>query len=268
MLTFPNIDPIALQLGPLAIRWYSLAYLAGILLGWWYMKREHKLRPIANLTQKALDDTITWAVLGIVLGGRLGYVLFYKPDFYFAHPEQILRIWEGGMSFHGGMLGFIAAFAWFCRRNRVRFFEIMDLLACAAPLGIGFGRLANFVNGELYGRVTDSPLGMVFPNGGELPRHASQLYEAALEGGLLFLVLFVLLKFTHARDKVGLLSGVFLIGYALARITAECFREPDDYLGFFMGGVTMGQLLSLPMLALGLYLALRPKPARIAPLEP
>lgn len=260
MLTFPTIDPIALNLGPLTIRWYSLAYIAGILLGWWYLAAEHKKKPIANLSKTALDDTIMWAVVGIIAGGRLGYVLFYKPDYYLSHPLEIFYLWQGGMSFHGGLLGMIAAFWLFCKKYRVRFLALIDIIACAAPIGLFFGRLANFINGELFGRITENPIGMVFPNGGFLPRHPSQLYEAALEGAVLFAVLTFCLKRTRARDKEGLLGGIFLIGYALARITVEYFREPDAQLGFIMAGATMGQLLCLPMIAVGLYLALRKTP--------
>jgi phosphatidylglycerol---prolipoprotein diacylglyceryl transferase len=257
MLPYPHIDPIALKLGPLVIRWYALAYIGGILLGWWLIAREFAARPLENLSKKALDDTISWAVIGIILGGRLGYVLFYKPDYYLANPVQILHVWEGGMSFHGGLIGFIAAFYLFSRRHKISFLGLMDVLACVAPIGIFLGRMANFINGELWGRVTDSAFGMIFPTGGELPRHPSQLYEAGLEGVVLFVVLMWLLKKTNARQYPGMLSGIFLIGYALARITAECFREPDAFLGFFAGGITMGQILSLPMLGLGIYLAWR-----------
>jgi phosphatidylglycerol:prolipoprotein diacylglycerol transferase len=259
MLRYPSIDPIAFHLGPLGIRWYSLAYIAGILIGWWIFMREQKKHPIPSLGKKALDDMVMWAVLGIILGGRLGYVLFYRPDYYLENPASILRIWEGGMSFHGGMLGFIAAFYLFSRKYKVAFAPVIDLLACVAPIGIFFGRLANFVNGELYGRPTALPWGMVFPRGGDMPRHPSQLYEAGMEGVLLFIVLMLLLKFTRAREKPLLLGGVFLSGYALSRILAECLREPDDFLGFFWGSATMGQLLSLPMLMLGLYLIFRRK---------
>jgi len=264
MLPFPNIDPVAVHLGPLAIRWYSLAYIAGILLGWWVVAREHARKPVANLTQKALDDMVMWAVIGIVVGGRLGYILFYKPDYYFANPGQILHLWEGGMSFHGGLIGVITAFILFCRKYHIRFFELIDLIACATPIGLFFGRLANFVNGELWGRVTDVPWGMVFPRGGDLPRHPSQLYEAGMEGVVLFTVLMVLLKYTNAREKPGTLGGVFIAGYAVARIVAECFREPDEFLGYFAGFITMGQLLCLPMLAYGLYLIFRCTAPRIA----
>lgn len=258
MIPFPNVDPVAIHLGPLAIRWYSLAYIAGILLGWWMIIKEHARKPIAGLTPKALDDMVMWAVLGIILGGRLGYVFFYKPDYYFAHPVQILHIWEGGMSFHGGLLGVIIAFYLFCRKFGIRFFALIDVIACAAPIGLFFGRIANFINGELYGRPTDMPWGIVFPRGGELPRHPSQLYEAGMEGVLLFCVLFVMLKYFDAREKPGLLGGVFIAGYAVSRGIAECFREPDEFLGFFFGFVTMGQLLCIPMLAYGIYLILRP----------
>jgi phosphatidylglycerol---prolipoprotein diacylglyceryl transferase len=259
MIPFPQIDPIALQLGPLAVRWYSLAYVAGILLGWWLILREHAQRPLPGLTPKAIDNMVIAAVLGIMLGGRLGFVLFYKPDYFLAHPGEIFHIWEGGMSFHGGFLGFIIAFYLFCRKYNIGYLALMDLMAVAAPIGLFCGRIANFINGELYGRVTDVPWGMVFPHGGELPRHPSQLYEAGLEGVALFTVLLLLLKFTRVRQKTGMLCGIFLAGYALSRITVEFFREPDAYLGFLAGGVTMGQLLSLPMLLLGLYLIWRTK---------
>ncbi len=202
---------------------------------------------------------MVWGVLGIVGGGRLGYVLFYKPSYYFSHPQHIFAVWEGGMSFHGGLLGVAIAFVFFCRKFHIAFFELMDVLACVVPIGLFCGRVANFINGELYGRATDAPWGMVFPHGGDLPRHPSQLYEASMEGVLLFILLFVLLKFTSARDRRGLLTGIFLIGYSCSRIIAEFFREPDDFLGFLWGGATMGQLLSLPMLACGLYLAFTAK---------
>lgn len=255
MLTFPQIDPVLIEIGPLAIRWYSLAYVAGIMLGWWLLAHEHKKRSITGLNKKALDDLILWAVIGIIAGGRLGYVLFYQPAYFLNHPLQILYIWQGGMSFHGGLLGVIAAFWLFCKKHGVRFLALMDVVACAAPIGLFFGRIANFINGELWGRVTDSPFGMVFPNGGPEPRHPSQLYEAATEGLLLFMVLFIALKYTTARNNEGLLAGLFLVGYALARSSMEQFREPDAMIGF----ITIGQLLSLPMAVLGLYLIFRAK---------
>jgi len=267
MLPYPNIDPVIIRktipyVGTLSIRWYSLAYIAGILLGWWIFAGEHKKRPIAGLTKKALDDMVMWAVGGIVLGGRLGYVLFYKPDYYLANPGQVLRLWEGGMSFHGGMIGFILAFYLFCRKYRVDFAGVIDVLACVAPIGLFFGRIANFINGELYGRVTAMPWGIVFPRGGDLPRHPSQLYEAGMEGVALFILMMFLLKCTQARRKPLLLGGMFLTFYACSRIAAECFREPDEFLGTLFGFITMGQLLSLPMLALGLYLIFRKCPSK------
>jgi phosphatidylglycerol:prolipoprotein diacylglycerol transferase len=267
-LTYPHIDPVALSIGPLpyiditlAIRWYSLAYIAGIMLGWWYVAREHARKPIPNLSKQALDDIIMWAVIGVIGGGRLGYVLFYKPDYYLSNPSAILHLWEGGMSFHGGLIGVITAFILFSHKYKLRFFQMIDVIACATPIGLFFGRLANFVNGELYGRVTDSPLGMVFPYGGDLPRHPSQLYEAAMEGVILFCILYYALKYTNARDKPGMLGGMFIAGYGIARIIAECFREPDEFLGFFFGFSTMGQLLCLPMVAYGAYLIFRKPPA-------
>lgn len=263
-LPFPNIDPVAVHLGPLVVRWYSLAYIAGILLGWLVVAREHARRPIPNLSKEALDDMITWAVIGIVAGGRLGYVLFYKPGHYLANPHEILVLWEGGMSFHGGLIGVITAFILFARRHRVRFFHLIDIIACATPIGLFFGRLANFINGELYGRPTDAAVGMVFPRGGDLPRHPSQLYEAAMEGVILFCVLMWLLKKTNARDKPGMLGGAFIAGYGIARSIAEFFREPDEFLGYLLGFITMGQLLCLPMIAYGVYLIMR-SPSRPMP---
>lgn len=256
-MVFPNIDPIAIQLGPLAIRWYSLAYLGGIILGWWCVRSLHANKPIAGLTKDILDDMVVWTACGIVFGGRLGYVLFYKPSYYLAHPLESFHLWEGGMSFHGGLIGVIIAFLLFCRRYRLRFLEVMDAVASVVPIGLGLGRIANFINGELYGRVTDSSWGMVFPHGGPFPRYPSQLFEAATEGLLLFIVLFGLARFTAARERVGLISGLFLLGYAAARMSVEQFREPDAYLGFIIGQFTMGQLLSVPMVAVGLYLVLR-----------
>lgn len=257
-LPFPDISPVALQIGPLAVRWYSLAYIAGILLGWWVVAREHARKPIQGLTKQALDDMITWAVIGVVGGGRLGYVLFYKPDYYLAHPGEILALWEGGMSFHGGLVGVITAFILFCMKYKIRFFHLIDVIACATPIGLFFGRMANFINGELYGRTTDTWVGIVFPRGGDVPRHPSQLYEAAMEGALLFTIMMYMLKRTNAREKPGMLGGTFITGYAVARITAECFREPDAFLGYLLGGITMGQILCVPMLIYGTYLIFRP----------
>ncbi len=259
MLTFPNIDPVAVHIGSFGIRWYSLAYMTGILLGWWVIAQETRRKPLENLSKAALDDIMMWAVAGIVLGGRLGHVFFYQPEYYLQHPAEILKVWEGGMSFHGGLIGTAIAFYLFCRKYKINFLALMDLISCAAPIGLFFGRIANFINGELYGRITDAPVGMVFPRGGDLPRHPSQLYEATFEGIVIFIILMFLLKKTGLRDKVGSLSGMFLMMYALARSICEYFREPEIDLAFISNAVTMGQLLSLPMFLLGLYLLFRKK---------
>ena len=255
-IAYPIINPIAISIGPLAIRWYSLAYVAGILLGWRYMLRlaDHSG---GRVTRDNIDDFIVWATLGVIFGGRLGYVLFYRPSFYFAHPLEIPALWRGGMSFHGGALGVIVSLSIYVWRRGIRWFAFSDLVAAATPIGLFFGRIANFINGELYGRVTDVPWAMVFPNGGPLPRHPSQLYEATLEGLVLFCVLAWLAWRTRALEREGLLSGSFLLGYGIARIIGEFFREPDAFLGFLWEGATMGQLLSIPLVIVGLCLIVR-----------
>lgn len=249
-LAFPPLDPILVSVGPLVIRWYALAYLAGFLLGWrlclWLAHRNPE-GPPPNL----YDDFLTWAVIGTVLGGRLGYVLFYQPVSFLHNPLEIFYVWHGGMSFHGGMLGVIAATWFFTRKNRISFFAFSDLLACVTPIGLGLGRIANFINGELYGRVTDVSWAVLFPRGGDLPRHPSQLYEAVLEGVVLLAVMLALSRIPALRRRHGFLSGLFLVIYGLFRILVEFFREPDIQLGFLYGGVTMGQLLSLPMIFVG-----------------
>jgi phosphatidylglycerol:prolipoprotein diacylglycerol transferase len=258
VLLFPNLDPVAIQLGPLAIRWYALAYITGIILSWRLMRRLAAQMP-AVATSTQVDDFVSWATLGIVLGGRLGYCLFYQPSVYLADPLGILRVWTGGMSFHGGMLGVAIAVVWFCRHYRIPVLGFADRLAVCAPIGLGLGRLANFVNGELWGRPASPslPWAMVFPRADAIPRHPSQIYQALLEGFLLFLVMFFLSRQEPVRARFGTLTGIFLIGYALARITGEMFREPDDFLGFLTFGATMGQILSIPMLLAGLWLVLR-----------
>jgi len=258
-IPFPHIDPILVQIGPLAIRWYSLAYIAGVVIGWLLVKRELKKRPLAGLPAEKMEDMVVWAIAGIIFGGRLAYVLFYKPEYYLSNPLEALQLWKGGMSFHGGCFGFAFAFYLFCRKHGIQYFKLMDLMACVAPIGIGFGRLANFINGELWGRYTTVPWAMVFPNADILPRHPSQLYEAALEGALLLIIMLALLHYTKLRERPGMLSGIFLIGYGCARIFCEFFREPDAQLGFLWEGATMGQLLSVPMLLLGAFLVMRSK---------
>ncbi|MEM7169349.1 MAG: prolipoprotein diacylglyceryl transferase [Pseudomonadota bacterium] len=256
-MAYPNIDPIALQLGPLAIRWYSLAYIVGLLLAWRYC-RWLALKPPARLKPEAFDDLLLWATLGVVLGGRLGYVLFYKPLHFLDHPGEIVRLWEGGMSFHGGMLGVFLAMLFFARSRGVSFFTLSDIVGCAAPIGLFLGRIANFINGELYGRVAEDqnlPWVMVFPGGGAFARHPSQLYEAVLEGLLLFLILFLAAQ-RGALQRTGLLSGIFMLGYGLSRVAVEAFREPDDHLGFIVSTITMGQILTVPMVLIGIFLIL------------
>ena len=255
-LVYPQIDPIALQLGPFAIRWYALAYITGLMLGWRIVKFL-VARPPHALSELEVDDFLVWATLGVVLGGRLGYVLFYKPLYYLGNPLEIPMVWRGGMSFHGGALGVIFAIILFSRLRGRNLFQVGDAICCVVPIGLFFGRIANFVNGELFGRIApDAPFAMVFPHGGPLPRHPSQLYEAGLEGLLLFTVMMLLWRFTSIRHRFGALSGVFLAGYGLARITGEFFRQPDPFLGFLWGGATMGQLLSIPLVVVGLGLVI------------
>ena len=256
-LPFPTFDPVLIEIGPFAIRWYALAYVAGLLFGWRFL-RWVVLRPGWRLTPAAIDDLLFNATLGVLLGGRLGYVLFYQPGYYAQNPFEIFAVWQGGMAFHGGLLGVVIACLITARQHRVSPFEVGNVAAIAAPLGLGLGRLANFVNGELYGRVSDVPWAMVFPAGGPLPRHPSQLYQAALEGLLLFLVMSWLARRPYRPEHVGQIGGIFLVGYGLARFAVEFVREPDPQLGLLALGLTMGQLLSLPMIAFGAWLALRP----------
>lgn len=257
-ISYPAIDPVLIQLGPLAIRWYALAYIAGLLLGWRYIVWLTRL-PQSPLSKEDVDDFIVWATFGVILGGRLGYTLFYRPDYYLSHPVDILFVWQGGMSFHGGLLGVMVAVWWFSRRRGLDTLGVGDYVACAAPIGLFFGRIANFINAELYGRVSDAPWAMVFPGGGPLPRHPSQLYEALLEGALLFVLLAIFVRKEPFRLRRGTLFGAFLVGYGITRAIAELFREPDAHIGFLAAGATMGQLLSAPVFLFGLYLLIRAK---------
>jgi phosphatidylglycerol---prolipoprotein diacylglyceryl transferase len=258
VLLFPQFDPVIVQLGPLSIRWYALAYITGLVIGWRLVRRFVRLAPVVA-TPLQVDDFLTWATLGVVLGGRIGYVLFYQPAVYLAHPAMILAVWEGGMSFHGGMLGVTIAIIVFCRRNAIPLLGFADRIAIVAPIGLGLGRCANFINGELWGRPAPDwlPWAMIFPRAGMVPRHPSQLYEALMEGVLLFAVMFVVSRRESVRVRFGMLTGIFLCGYAVARITAEYFREPDAFLGFLAFGATMGQILSIPMLLAGIWLIVR-----------
>ena len=253
-----GLSPVALALGPLQIRWYSLAYIAGILLGWWYLLKLVD-RPGAPMARRHADDFVFWATLGILLGGRLGYVLFYRPEYYWHNPAEIVKLWDGGMSFHGGAIGVTLAILFFCRKNGLKVLRVADYIACVAPIGLFFGRLANFVNGELWGKPTTVPWAIVFPDplAGDIPRHPSELYEAGLEGIALFIILNLFFWKSDARYKPGFLTGVFLTGYGLFRFFVEFFREPDaQFHGTFIqaSGLHMGQWLDLPMIAAGLYL--------------
>ena len=259
-LTYPVIDPVLIEIGPLAVRWYALAYIAGLLLGWRYMRLMAGRAP-RTVTGEQIDDFLFYATLGVILGGRIGYVLFYRFDAYLSDPLLILKLWQGGMAFHGGMLGMLIATWWFCRRRRVPVLSLGDMVCAAVPIGLFFGRIANFINAELYGRITDGPMGMAFPlyRAGEIvgwtePRHPSQLYEAALEGALLFALLFVLGRRESSRARPGFLAGLFFAGYGIARFVAELFRAPDAHIGFPVFALTMGQLLSIPMVAFGAFL--------------
>lgn len=256
-----HLSPVALDLHFLQIRWYSLAYIAGIILAWWYVMRLLR-QPGAPMATRHADDLVFYATLGILIGGRLGYVLFYDLRQYLDYPADIFKLWKGGMSFHGGAVGVALAIIYLARKNRLNLLRVADYIACAAPIGLFLGRLANFVNGELWGRVTDVPWAMIFPHAGDLPRHPSQLYEAGLEGIGLFCLLAWLFWRTDARYQPGRLTGSFLLGYGLIRIFLENFREPDEQLGFFFHLVTMGQILSLPMIIAGLYLILTSKRRR------
>ena len=250
MLVHPNIDPIAFSIGPLAVRWYGLMYLVGFAAAWWLgVRRIGQDR--SPISRKQFDDLIFFAVLGVIIGGRLGYVLFYKPGHYAANPLEIFAIWQGGMSFHGGMLGVMVALWIYTHRQGIDFLRLTDFIAPLCPLGIAAGRLGNFINGELYGRVSDLPWGMVFRHAGDAPRHPSQLYQFALEG----LALFALLWWFSSKPRPrGQVSALFLVGYGVLRFIAEFGREPDAFLGLLAFGLTMGQWLCLPMIAAGLAL--------------
>lgn len=265
-LVFPGISPTIVQIGPLAVHWYGLGYIVGILFAWWYAKRlvaNARLWPggVRPMKPEDLDDFIVWAAIGVVLGGRTAYVLFYDLPRYLANPLDIFAVWQGGMSFHGGLLGTIVGMVVFARSRGISAWPLLDVVAAGAPVGLGLVRIANFINSELWGRVTSVPWAVEFPNGGPFARHPSQLYEALLEG----LVLFVLLRaFTHSQLKLkapGFVGGAFVAAYGASRIFVEFFREPDAQLGYLLGGwLTMGMVLSLPMVLIGLWAVATARP--------
>ena len=257
LIPFPAINPVLFSIGPLAVRWYALAYIIGIIAGWFYARAiiasERYWGGAAPLTVIDFDDFVIWITLGIILGGRIGYVLFYNLPHFAEHPLQIFELWNGGMSFHGGVLGCFVAIYAFARRRRIPLLSLGDVTTAVAPIGLFLGRLANFINGELWGRPTEVPWAMIFPNGGPLPRHPSQLYEATLEGIVLFVVLALMVR-AGALKRPGLVSGSFLLGYGIARVICEQFREPDVQLGFLWGGLTMGMILCIPLMLAGIGL--------------
>jgi phosphatidylglycerol---prolipoprotein diacylglyceryl transferase len=256
VIAYPLIDPILVDIGPFPIRWYALAYIAGLVLGWAYMRllvsHESLWAGLPRPTRGNLDDLLVYVAIGVVFGGRLGYVLFYNLDFYRAHPAGLFTLWEGGMSFHGGLIGAALAVALFARRHKLAVLTLFDLCSAVVPIGLFLGRLANFIKPELWGRPSDVPWAMVFPGAGPLPRHPSQLYEAGLEGIVLFILLALVVR-AGGLQRPGRVTGLFAIGYGIARIICEFFREPDPQLGFLFGGATMGMLLSLPVIAAGLF---------------
>ncbi|CDZ52574.1 Prolipoprotein diacylglyceryl transferase [Neorhizobium galegae bv. orientalis] len=268
LMPFPNIDPVAFSIGPLAIHWYGLAYVAGIMLGWFYARRLAANGSLwrdgqSPITAAQLDDFLVWVAAGIVLGGRIGYILFYDMAAVAANPIRAIEIWNGGMSFHGGFIGATIAMIIFARRNAIPVWSMFDTVAAVVPFGLFFGRIANFINGELWGRLSSAPWAVVFPTGGPFSRHPSQLYEAGLEGIVLVLVLALLIFRFKALKVAGTIAGTFVVGYALCRIFVEFFREPDAQLGYLLGTnwLTMGMVLSLPMIAAGLWAIVRARAA-------
>jgi phosphatidylglycerol---prolipoprotein diacylglyceryl transferase len=258
LIPYPVINPVLVAVGPFEIRWYALAYIVGLVLGWQYcnvLARRWRAAgaPVASSTE--IDDFLVWATIGVVLGGRIGYVLFYNFPYYQAHPLQMIEVWHGGMSFHGGAVGVCIAIILFCRQRRLKLLRFADLIACPVPIGLFLGRIANFINDELWGRPGDVPWAMVFPSDPlHVPRHPSQLYEAFLEGLVLFLILFFLQRRPNIRAHPGTITGAFLVGYGCFRIICEFFREPDIQVGFLVGGITMGQILSVPLVIAGIAL--------------
>ncbi|MDG2458230.1 MAG: prolipoprotein diacylglyceryl transferase [Alphaproteobacteria bacterium] len=252
MLEFPNINPVAIDLGFIQIRWYAISYIAGILLSWVLILNIIKFKNL-KVDNKVISELISNSMIGIIIGGRLGYVIFYNPDYYLNNFLEIFKLWNGGMSFHGGFIGVVFAVIYSSKISKTPILILADLIAIVAPIGIFFGRLANFINGELYGRITNHSFGMIFPNAGNSPRHPSQLYEAFFEGFLLFIIMLLFIKFTNILNKKGLITALFLSCYGSFRFMIEFFREPDSNIGLLYFNFSMGQLLSLPMIIVGLY---------------
>jgi len=254
MLTPPDIDPVAVRLGPLQVHWYGLMYLAGFAAGWWFGVVRAR-RPASGWNPSEIADLLFYVAVGVIAGGRLGYVLFYNAPYYLEHPLELLTIWRGGMSFHGGLLGVITAMLLYARKTARGFWQVADFVAPLVPIALGLGRLGNFINQELWGRVTDLPWGVVFRDAGPLPRHPTQLYEAALEGVALFVIVWL---YSRAPRRAGAVSGVFLVGYAVFRFAVEFVRLPDAQLGYLAWGwLTMGQVLCVPMALFGAWLIAR-----------
>ena len=254
-ISFPNLSPEIFSIGGFSIKWYGLAYVVSILMGWKYVSIISKNSP-AIVSKKNIDDLVVWITLGIIIGGRLGYALFYQPMEYLQNPIKIVEIWNGGMSFHGGLIGVLISTIIFSKIRKINILNISDMLAIVTPIGLFFGRVANFINQELWGKVTSVPWAVEFPLGGYLPRHPSQIYEALLEGIVLFLILNLLWNFTTLRYKPGVITGIFVSGYSIFRIFIEIFREPDSHLGYVFYIFSMGQILSIPLLIFGLLLVI------------
>ena len=250
LLIHPSIDPVIVSFGALQIRWYGLAYILSFLLGIYLIKQinQNYQKKIEN---KKIDDFFIWAIIGVILGGRIGYILFYQSSSIFTDTLNILYIWKGGMSFHGGLIGITIAALFFSKKNSVNFFQLSDLVSCVAPIGLFLGRLANFINVELYGRDTDFPFAMIYPSVDQLPRHPSQLYEAFFEGIILFIILIYYNKKNYNKNNFGLVTSLFFILYGVFRISIEFLREPDEHIGLFLNFFSMGQLLCIPLIIIG-----------------
>ena len=255
MFEFPDISPVALDFGIIKIRWYALSYIAGILISWYLILKIIKLKKI-DINTKQVSDLVGNSMIGIIIGGRLGYVLFYNPEYYLNNLVEIFKIWNGGMSFHGGFLGVVFAIIYSSKLFKIPILTFSDLIALVTPVGLFFGRLANFVNGELYGRITNHPFGMVFPTGGDLPRHPSQLYEALFEGIILFIILWIMASIFNVLKRPGLITSFFIFLYGLFRFFIEFYREPDEHIGLLYFELSMGQILSIPMILTGLYFSI------------